>query len=91
MSAFNVSKEVTILGVSLYVAGIGRSCAAVSLTVPNTPPPAFGPLFAGPLSELYGRSPVYRTSYILFFAFSWPVAFAPNIGTSSKVFVSRSS
>lgn len=40
---------------------------------------AFGPLFVGPLSEIYGRSPVYQVSYILFFAFSWPVAFATHI------------
>ncbi|KIP10654.1 hypothetical protein PHLGIDRAFT_100757 [Phlebiopsis gigantea 11061_1 CR5-6] len=40
---------------------------------------AFGPLFAGPMSELYGRSPVYRVSYVFFWIFSWPVAFAPNI------------
>ena len=39
-----------------------------------------GPLIVGPLSEVYGRNIVYRVSYTLFFAFSWPVAFAPNIG-----------
>ena len=42
-------------------------------------PLAFGPLFAGPLSEVYGRSPIYRVSYIFFWIFSWPVAFAPHI------------
>ena len=40
----------------------------------------FGPLLVGPLSEVYGRQPIYRVSYILFFAFCWPVAFAPDIG-----------
>ena len=40
-----------------------------------------GPLVMGPLSELYGRNIIYRTSYILFFAFTWPTAFPPNIGT----------
>ncbi|KAF7761644.1 hypothetical protein Agabi119p4_9636 [Agaricus bisporus var. burnettii] len=39
-----------------------------------------GPMVLGPLSEIYGRRPVYRSSYGLFFALSWPVAFAPNIG-----------
>lgn len=39
-----------------------------------------GPLLVGPLSEVYGRNIVYQVSYTLFFAFSWPVAFAPNIG-----------
>lgn len=38
-----------------------------------------GPLLIGPLSEVYGRNIVYRVSYGLFFVFSWPVTFAPNI------------
>jgi multidrug resistance protein len=38
-----------------------------------------GPLRVGPLSEVYGRNIIYRMSYLLFFALSWPVAFAPNI------------
>ncbi|KZV73189.1 MFS general substrate transporter [Peniophora sp. CONT] len=59
---FDVSKEVTILGVSVYVMGLG-----------------LGPLIAGPISEVLGRSVVYQGSYLFFFAFSWPVAFAPSI------------
>ncbi|TDL14038.1 MFS transporter [Rickenella mellea] len=43
---FRVSREVTILGISLFVAGLG--C---------------GPLLLGPLSEFYGRNPVYWTSH----------------------------
>lgn len=39
-----------------------------------------GPLLAGPLSEVYGRNIIYRISFILLFAFSFGVAFAPNIG-----------
>jgi MFS family permease len=34
----------------------------------------------GPLSEVYGRSPIYRTSFFLFFVFTFPVTFAPNFG-----------
>ncbi|KAF9219406.1 MFS general substrate transporter [Gyrodon lividus] len=60
---FHVSHEVTILGVSLYVSGLGA-----------------GPLLVGPLSEVYGRNAIYRVSYIFFFIFTFPVAFAPNIG-----------
>ena len=60
---FHVSKEVAILGVSLFVEGMG-----------------VGPLLLGPLSEFYGRNPVYWVAYSLFFVFSFPVAFAPNIG-----------
>ncbi|KIM74731.1 hypothetical protein PILCRDRAFT_827934 [Piloderma croceum F 1598] len=60
---FNVSKEVTVLGLSLFVMGLG-----------------LGPLLVGPLSEVYGRNIVYQVSYLLFFLFSWPIAFAPDIG-----------
>lgn len=60
---FHVSQEVAILGISLYVEGMG-----------------IGPLLLGPLSEFYGRAHVYWVSYIFFFAFSFPVAFAPNMG-----------
>lgn len=35
-----------------------------------------------PLSELYGRNIIYRASYFVFFAFSFAVAFAPDIGVS---------
>ncbi|KAI0047960.1 MFS general substrate transporter [Auriscalpium vulgare] len=59
---FGVSKEVGILGVSLFVLGLG-----------------LGPLITGPLSELYGRNIVYRVSFFLFFAFTFPVAFAPSL------------
>jgi MFS family permease len=60
---FHVGREVALLGISLYVIGLG-----------------IGPLFSGPLSEVYGRNIVYHVSFILFFAFTFPVAFAPNIG-----------
>ncbi|KAG2032365.1 major facilitator superfamily domain-containing protein [Suillus americanus] len=59
---FRVSHEVTILGISLFVAGLGS-----------------GPLLVGPLSEVYGRNVVYQISYVLFFIFTFPVVFAPNI------------
>ena len=48
-----------------------------------------GPLFVGPLSELYGRNIVYRISYILFFAFTWPTAFPPDIGTCVQQILSN--
>ncbi|KAF8121151.1 major facilitator superfamily domain-containing protein [Boletus edulis] len=68
---FHTSHEVTILGVSLYVSGLGA-----------------GPLLVGPLSEVYGRNIIYRISYILFFIFTFPVAFAPNIGFCGAAFLS---
>ncbi|KZP22408.1 MFS general substrate transporter [Athelia psychrophila] len=61
-SEFGVSKEVTVLGISLFVMGLG-----------------LGPLVVGPLSEVHGRNIVYCLSYAAFFAFSWPIAFAPDI------------
>ena len=59
---FRISKEVAILGVSLFVLGLG-----------------LGPLVAGPMSEIYGRSAVYKVSFGFFFVFMFPVALAPNI------------
>ncbi|PCH42083.1 MFS general substrate transporter [Wolfiporia cocos MD-104 SS10] len=57
-------EEVSILGDSLFVEGLG-----------------LGPLLVGPLSEVYGRNPIYRFSYFFFWVFTWPVAFPPNIAT----------
>ncbi|KAJ7502432.1 major facilitator superfamily domain-containing protein [Mycena galericulata] len=39
-----------------------------------------GPLIMGPFSEVYGRTIIYRVSYVLLFLFSLPVVFAPNLG-----------
>ncbi|KAJ7875363.1 major facilitator superfamily domain-containing protein [Mycena olivaceomarginata] len=39
---------------------------------------AAGPLLFGPASELYGRQAVYRVSGLLYSAFSFGAAFAPN-------------
>ncbi|KAH8926894.1 MFS general substrate transporter, partial [Atractiella rhizophila] len=38
-----------------------------------------GPLFLGPLSEFFGRSPIYNFSFLLSTLFTIPVALAPNI------------
>ena len=43
-------------------------------------PQALGPLLFAPLSELYGRNAIYYGSYFLFWVFTWPVAFPPDIG-----------
>jgi MFS family permease len=40
---------------------------------------ACGPLFIGPLSEMYGRVPVYHTTNILFIIFSIACAVSSNI------------
>ncbi|RYP47622.1 hypothetical protein DL768_006351 [Monosporascus sp. mg162] len=38
-----------------------------------------GPLVFAPLSEIYGRNPIYRTTLFLFLAFNLGCAFAPSI------------
>ena len=59
---FHVSKEVAILGLSLFVIGLG-----------------IGPMLLGPLSEFYGRRPVYLVSYTAFTLLGLPVSFANNL------------
>ncbi|KIK50788.1 hypothetical protein GYMLUDRAFT_252642 [Collybiopsis luxurians FD-317 M1] len=48
-----------------------------------------GPLLAGLLSEVYRRNFVYQTSFALLTAFTFGVAFAPNIVVSSKTYTSQ--
>lgn len=42
---------------------------------------AVGPVMLAPLSEYFGRQPVYAVSWFLLFIFQLPIALAPNIGT----------
>lgn len=42
---------------------------------------AVGPLLLAPLSEFYGRNPVYKISWLLLVIFQIPLALAPNITT----------
>ncbi|KAK4702416.1 hypothetical protein P7C70_g3805, partial [Phenoliferia sp. Uapishka_3] len=63
-SEFNVSAEVAILGLTLFILGF-----------------ALGPLFLAPLSEFFGRRPVYLISWFLFTVFQIPLAVPPNIAT----------
>lgn len=42
---------------------------------------AVGPLLLAPLSEFYGRNPVYMLSWLLLVIFQVPLAKAPNIAT----------
>lgn len=57
----HIGREVAILGLSLFVLGLG-----------------FGPIFLGPISEFFGRRPVYVISLTVYFLFNFPVAFANN-------------
>ena len=58
---FRISRIVAILGLSLFVIGLG-----------------IGPMLLGPLSEFYGRRPVYLVSYTAFTLLGLPVSFANN-------------
>lgn len=42
---------------------------------------AFGPMLMGPLSEFYGRRPIYLVSWTFFVIWNIPQAVAPNIET----------
>ena len=60
---FDVSAEVALLGLSLYVLGL-----------------AFGPMSLAPLSEYFGRSPIYITSYGIFLLFLMATALVQTLG-----------
>ncbi|KAF2124243.1 MFS general substrate transporter [Dothidotthia symphoricarpi CBS 119687] len=64
MEEFGCSLEITNLGLSLYVLGLG-----------------LGPLIFSPLSEFYGRRPIYITSTVFFLIWLIPCAVAKNIET----------
>lgn len=44
-----------------------------------------GPLLFGGMSEFLGRNLMYRLSFISFFLFTFPVAFANHFGTSWSI------
>lgn len=86
-SDLHVGREVAILGISLYVLGLGETssphgnhyvCCHLIIFLHL----GIGPLVIGPLSEVHGRRIIYIVAYLLFFAFSFAVAFAPDIGTN---------
>ncbi|CAN6664002.1 probable drug/proton antiporter Yhk8p [Trichomonascus vanleenenianus] len=62
MAKYNVSHEVAILGVSLFVAGIG-----------------VGSMLLSPLSEFYGRKPIFVTAMVLYCALQFPTVLGQNI------------
>ncbi|KAI5478283.1 MFS transporter [Pseudohyphozyma bogoriensis] len=71
--AFTYSGVEKEFGVSSEVATLGLSLFVMGLGI--------GPLFLGPLSEFYGRRPIYVIAYFFFVAFNFQVAFAHNIET----------
>ncbi|KAF2765387.1 MFS general substrate transporter [Teratosphaeria nubilosa] len=63
----------TRFGVSSEVATLGLSLYILGF--------AIGPMLLAPLSEYFGRSPVYICSWFILVIFQVPVAVAPNIAT----------
>ncbi|CAM1501923.1 Fc.00g039070.m01.CDS01 [Cosmosporella sp. VM-42] len=61
---FGNSREVSILGLSLFVLGI-----------------SLGPMLLSPLSEFYGRRPIYLVAWTLYVIWIIPQAVAKNIAT----------
>ncbi|KAG9521738.1 MFS general substrate transporter, partial [Aureobasidium melanogenum] len=68
-----VGQLVTEFGVSDEVGTVGLSMYILGF--------AIGPMLLAPLSEYFGRNPVYFCSWFILFIFQLPLALAPNIGT----------
>lgn len=93
---FGVSDEVTTLGESLYILGeladdargtsIPFSSGAVltlpwtRTLIPHSAGFAIGPPIVAPLSEQFGRKPVYLICWTLWVLMAFPIAFSPSIG-----------
>lgn len=65
MEEFNISSQTTMI--------LGMTTYLCGL--------AAGPMFLAPLSELYGRRPVYLVSLVLYFIFVIPACVAKNFAT----------
>ncbi|THW69345.1 MFS general substrate transporter [Aureobasidium pullulans] len=68
-----VEQLVDEFGVSAEVGTVGLSMYILGF--------AIGPMLLAPLSEYFGRNPVYFCSWFVLFIFQLPLALAPNIGT----------
>ncbi|PRP83207.1 hypothetical protein PROFUN_09371 [Planoprotostelium fungivorum] len=81
---FAVSQTVSLLGLTLCV--LLRTSTSADHRVRFIVGFAFCPLLFAPMSEVYGRSPIYFVTFLLFGVFSIPIAVAQNIET---VLISR--
>ena len=61
---FHNSREISILGLTMFVLGI-----------------SLGPMALSPLSEFYGRRPVYLVAWSLYLIWIIPEAVARNVAT----------
>lgn len=77
-TAYGVGIEVATLGVSVYQLGFafGPLCWVSSLVLSSTPLTDFS---QAPLSEMYGRRPVFLVSFAIFTLFTLGTALAKNI------------
>ena len=73
MYTLTYSQMITDFHVSRVVATLGLSLFVVGL--------GLGPMLLGPLSEFYGRRPIYIISFAFFMIWLIPCAVAKNIGT----------
>jgi multidrug resistance protein len=84
VAAFGSSTELGTVGLSMYLLGfaIGKSPRMLSFTFPRilTLFDA-GPMLLAPLSEYYGRNPVYIGSWFILVMFQIPLALAHNMPT----------
>lgn len=82
---FGISEIVGTLGLSTFV--LGSKFNSTTDTLPyntiilTSVPVALGPLLLSPLSELYGRRPIYLISWGLFVIWLIPCAVARNVET----------
>lgn len=77
---YGVGEEVSILGQSMFILG-------VAIGVGQSPYPCYEqadpnqvpqPMFLAPLSEIYGRQPIYTTGILLFAILQIPTALSPT-------------
>ncbi|KAK4162828.1 major facilitator superfamily domain-containing protein [Cladorrhinum sp. PSN259] len=89
VAVLSILTIITPLGSSMFAPGIQRimkefgstsSTDATFLVSIYILGFAFGPLFVAPMSEIYGRSPLYNTGNILFLIFSICTALSNSIG-----------
>lgn len=66
------SEFIKDFGVSQEVGTLGLSLFVLGL--------ALGPMSLAPLSEYFGRTPIYLVSYFVYFLFLMGTALAPNLG-----------
>lgn len=67
-----LKKFITDFDVSQEVGTLGLSMFVLGL--------AFGPMILAPLSEYFGRSPIYIISYFIYMLFMMATALVPNLG-----------